>query len=77
MERITGDSEVSGVETSNRVVEGDLVVLGTGVIPNSELARDAGIKLGYANAIQVDNRMRTSMRDIFAAGGHRFKLCYR
>lgn len=68
LERLTGDSEVSGVETSNRVIEGDLVVLGTGVIPNSELARDAGIKLGYANAIQVDNQMRTSMRDIFAAG---------
>ena len=54
-----------------------IVVLGTGVIPNSELARDAGIELGYANAIKVDNRMRTNMRDIFAAGGHRCKLCHR
>lgn len=68
LERITGDSKVSGVETSNRVIEGDLVVLGTGVTPNSELARDTGIKLGIANAIQVDSRMRTSVKDIFAAG---------
>jgi NADPH-dependent 2,4-dienoyl-CoA reductase/sulfur reductase-like enzyme len=68
LERITGDSEVTGVKTSNRSIEGDLVVLGTGVRPNSELARDAGIKLGYADAIQVDNRMRTSVKDVFAAG---------
>ncbi|MGG6460091.1 MAG: FAD-dependent oxidoreductase [Candidatus Eiseniibacteriota bacterium] len=68
LERITGDLEVNGVETSNRMIEVDLVVLGTGVRPNSELAREAGIKLGYANAIQVDNRMRTSVKGIFAAG---------
>jgi NADPH-dependent 2,4-dienoyl-CoA reductase/sulfur reductase-like enzyme len=68
VETITGDLEVSGVKTSNRMIEGDLVVLGTGVKPNSELAREAGIRLGYANAIQVENRMRTSIEDIFAAG---------
>ena len=68
LERITGDSGVSGVETSNRMIECDLVVLGTGVKPNSELARDAGIELGYANAIKVDNRMRTNMTNIYAAG---------
>ena len=68
LERITGDSRVSGVETSKRMIECDLVVLGTGVKPNSELARDAGIELGYANAIKVDNRMRTNMRNIYAAG---------
>ena len=66
--KITGDLRASGVETSNRMIEGDLVVLGAGVKPNSELARDADIRLGYANAIQVDDRMRTSIEDIFAAG---------
>jgi len=68
LERITGDSGVRGVKTSNRIIECDLVVIGTGVMPNSELARDAGIELGYANAIKVDNRMRTNMTNIYAAG---------
>ncbi len=68
MERITGNVKVKGVETSIGAIEGDLVVLGTGVRPNSELARDAGIELGYANAIQVDNHMCTNVKDVFAAG---------
>jgi NADPH-dependent 2,4-dienoyl-CoA reductase/sulfur reductase-like enzyme len=68
LERITGNLKVNGVETSIRAIEGDLVILGTGVRPNSELARDAGIELGYANAIRVDNHMCTSVKDVFAAG---------
>ena len=40
----------------------------TGVKPNSEIARDAGVELGYANAIRVDEHMKTNIADIFAAG---------
>jgi pyruvate/2-oxoglutarate dehydrogenase complex dihydrolipoamide dehydrogenase (E3) component len=32
------------------------------------MARDAGLELGYANAIKVDEHMRTNILDIFAAG---------
>jgi NADPH-dependent 2,4-dienoyl-CoA reductase/sulfur reductase-like enzyme len=45
-----------------------LILLGTGVRPNSEIAMDAGIDLGYANAIKVDESMRTNISNIFAAG---------
>jgi NADPH-dependent 2,4-dienoyl-CoA reductase/sulfur reductase-like enzyme len=46
----------------------DFILLGTGVKPNSEIAKEAGIELGFANAIRVDNHMRTNIRGIFAAG---------
>lgn len=36
--------------------------------PNSKIARDAGIELGYSNAIKVDQHMRTTINNIFAAG---------
>jgi NADPH-dependent 2,4-dienoyl-CoA reductase/sulfur reductase-like enzyme len=63
-----GNGKVRGVKTNKSSVESDLVLLGTGVRPNSEIARDAGIDLGYANAIKVDEYMRTNIANIFAAG---------
>ncbi len=56
------------VETSDGVLDADLVVVATGVRPESELAAAAGIELGAANAIAVDDTLRTSVPDVFAAG---------
>ena len=44
----------------------DMLVLGIGVRPNASLAVDAGIKVG--RGIVVDEYMRTSAQDIYAAG---------
>jgi len=46
----------------------DLVLVSTGVRPNRELAKDAGLKLGQTGAIWVDAHMRTSDPHIYAAG---------
>jgi len=46
----------------------DLVVLATGVRPNSGLAADAGLSIGRSGGILVDNRLRTSDPDIYAGG---------
>lgn len=46
----------------------DLVVLGTGVAPSSQLAADAGIRTGVRGAIRVDRRQRTSAPGVYAAG---------
>jgi NADPH-dependent 2,4-dienoyl-CoA reductase/sulfur reductase-like enzyme len=46
----------------------DMVVIATGVQPNSELAAAAGLSLGEQGAIAVDHMFRTSDADIFAAG---------
>jgi len=44
----------------------DLTIAGIGVLPNLELARDAGLPV--ANGISVDDRLRTADLDIFAIG---------
>ena len=54
--------------SKNKEIATDLLLLGTGVRPNSEIARAAGIEVGVANAIKVDEHMRTNIPDIFAAG---------
>ncbi len=47
----------------------DLVVLGLGVRPNSDLARDAGLRIGATKGIEVDDTMRTSTHEhVYAAG---------
>ncbi|MDK1494033.1 FAD-dependent oxidoreductase [Sinorhizobium sp. 7-81] len=47
-------------------VSADLVIVGIGAVPNTELAEAAG--LAIENGIAVDERLCTSDRDIFAAG---------
>ena len=58
---------VTGVRLGEgTVVPGDLVVVGVGIAPNDRLARDAGLAVG--NGITVDQWLRTSDPDVFAAG---------
>lgn len=47
-------------------VEADSVVIGVGILPNDDLARDAGIATD--NGVLVDAGLRTSHPDVFAAG---------
>jgi 3-phenylpropionate/trans-cinnamate dioxygenase ferredoxin reductase subunit len=62
-----GDGSVSAVRTrSGRVVECDFVVVGAGAIPNTQLARAAGIEVD--NGIVVDAHLRSSAPSVFAAG---------
>ena len=72
VEEIVGSSQMADVKAiktnTNRQIDTDFILLGTGVRPNSEIAKDAGIELGFANAIKVDEYMRTNVPDIFAAG---------
>jgi NADPH-dependent 2,4-dienoyl-CoA reductase/sulfur reductase-like enzyme len=46
----------------------DLVIVGAGIKPNSEIARDAGIEIGRSGAIAVNQRMETNIPGVFAAG---------
>ena len=60
--------EDGGVVTSDGTIRTDLVVLGLGVAPNSQLAADAGITTGVRRAIRVDRRQHTSAEGVYAAG---------
>lgn len=46
----------------------DMVILAIGVVPDSSLAKDAGIQLGIKGSIVVNDRMETSVPDIYAVG---------
>ncbi|MFH1264989.1 MAG: FAD-dependent oxidoreductase [Planctomycetota bacterium] len=64
---ILGDGRVRGVLLEDgTVVAGDLVVIATGVRPNSRLARLAGIEVGQG--VVVNDRLETSHPHVFAAG---------
>jgi NADPH-dependent 2,4-dienoyl-CoA reductase/sulfur reductase-like enzyme len=64
----TGGGRVTGVKTSQRLIPADVVILGIGIRPNVALARSAGVPLGETGAILVDDRMRTEVPDVWAAG---------
>jgi 3-phenylpropionate/trans-cinnamate dioxygenase ferredoxin reductase component len=67
VEAIEGSDRVTGVRTSDaRVLGADVVVIGVGVTPRTELAEAAG--LGVDNGVLVDDRLRTSAPNVFAAG---------
>ncbi|TDU28880.1 3-phenylpropionate/trans-cinnamate dioxygenase ferredoxin reductase subunit [Panacagrimonas perspica] len=62
-----GNSRVEHVICSDgTMIPADVVLVGVGVVPNVELARDAG--LNVEDGIVVDEFGRTSDPDIFAAG---------
>ena len=46
----------------------DMVVLAIGVTPDTGLAKDAGLELGIKGSIVVNDRMETSVPDIYAVG---------
>jgi len=66
-DEILGDGQVTGVKLNDgTVLDADLVLLSTGVRPNVELAQEAGIEV--AQGIVVDDNMRTSVSNVYAAG---------
>jgi NADPH-dependent 2,4-dienoyl-CoA reductase/sulfur reductase-like enzyme/rhodanese-related sulfurtransferase len=57
------------VETkSGKIYPADIVILAIGVRPDTTLAKTAGLTIGERGGIRVDEHMRTSDPDIFAAG---------
>ncbi|MFC0503196.1 FAD-dependent oxidoreductase [Micromonospora costi] len=63
------DGRISAVVTAEGPIPADVVVLGLGVRPNTELAKAAGLPLGPTGAIRVDRRMRVpDLPGVWAAG---------
>ena len=67
VESIEGENAVSAVRCADGSAHAaDLVIIGVGIVPNTELAGEAGLKT--ENGIVVDEYARTSDPDIVAAG---------
>lgn len=59
---------ITRVVTDRGPIDTQMLILGVGVRPNAELAAEAGLRIGETGAIWVDEAMRTSDPDIYAAG---------
>jgi NADPH-dependent 2,4-dienoyl-CoA reductase/sulfur reductase-like enzyme len=61
-------NHVRAVVTADQTFPADIVVLGIGVKPNSDLARAAGIDIGERGGITTNRRQETSAEDVWGAG---------
>lgn len=68
IEQLLGeDGKLTGAKlASGETIDCTLAIVGIGVVPNSELAEEAGLDID--NGVVVDEQGRTSDPDIFAAG---------
>ncbi len=67
IEKIIGETHVEGVVFGDEEVEADMVIMATGVRPETKLAKMAGCELGRW-AIQVNEKMQTCIPNIYAVG---------
>jgi NADPH-dependent 2,4-dienoyl-CoA reductase/sulfur reductase-like enzyme len=68
-ERLEGEDKVERAALAGRETpDVDLVVMGVGIRLNTELAQAAGLELTDSGAVLVDEYLRTSDPDIYAAG---------
>jgi len=68
IERIESSGESLQVISADQTLQGEIVIVGIGVAPNSRMADTAGLELSVAKSIAVDRSMRTSNARIYAAG---------
>jgi 3-phenylpropionate/trans-cinnamate dioxygenase ferredoxin reductase component len=67
LEAFLGEGKVRAIRTkSGREIEGDVVVVGAGVHPDTMLAERAGLQV--ENGIVCDSTLQTSVKGIYAAG---------
>ncbi|MBS6184533.1 MAG: CoA-disulfide reductase [Clostridium celatum] len=65
---LIGDGKVSKVKTNKREIDADIVILATGVKPNTDFLKADEIKMLRNGAIVVDSYGRTSIEDVYSAG---------
>jgi NADPH-dependent 2,4-dienoyl-CoA reductase/sulfur reductase-like enzyme len=66
--RGNNNGEVTSLETTKGNYPADMVLMAVGVIPNVEMAKEAGVELGKTGAIRTEFNQMTSLADIYAAG---------
>ena len=62
------DGGVDVLLKDEQPLHADMVILAIGVSPETTLAKDAGLELGIKGSIVVNDRMETSISDIYAVG---------
>ena len=62
------DGKILCTLSNGQKITADLVLLAMGVTPDSHLAQDAGLQTGQKGSIAVNDKMETSVPDIYAVG---------
>jgi len=62
------NDEVVSIKYDDEQIKTDLVLITVGIAPNNTLAEGAKLELGKLGGIKVDKKLRTTDRNIFAAG---------
>lgn len=68
---VKGFSENNGITVKFKdgtALSADIAVINIGVVPETSLAKDLGLKLGIKGSIVVNDKMETSIPDIYAVG---------
>ncbi|RLF91857.1 CoA-disulfide reductase [Thermococci archaeon] len=65
---IEGKDRVEKVITDAGEYKADIVILATGIKPNIELAKQLGVRIGETGAIWTNEKMQTSIENVYAAG---------
>ena len=63
-----GGTSLTVLTEKEKELEADIVILGIGVVPETYIASDCGLKLGVRGSIVTDEHMRTNDENIFAVG---------
>lgn len=66
-EEVLGNDQVTGVRTSTGFLPCSLLAVATGIRPNTDFLTDTGIEM-FKGTILVDEKLRTNLPDIYAAG---------
>ena len=63
---VTGNDRATGILAGNKEIEGDLILVTTGVKPNVDFLKFSNVKVN--TGILVNEKMQTSVPNIYAAG---------
>ncbi|MGL1890348.1 MAG: FAD-dependent oxidoreductase [Spirochaetaceae bacterium] len=67
-DKVTSFKESNILLESGKVVDSEVIVLAIGVLPETGLAKGAGLELGKTGAMKVDQNFKTNDEDIYAVG---------
>ena len=60
------DSQV--ILKDGTILDAPMVIIATGITPNTKVAKEAGVEIGVTRAIKVNKFMETNLKDVYAVG---------
>jgi NADH oxidase (H2O2-forming) len=66
-ERIEGQGKAEHVILSNEKLPADVVIVSTGIVPETELAKKAGVSIGKLGGLVVNDQLQARIGDEFSA----------